>query len=118
MTANAALLWASADALKAMGHFGANLKLWDILEHCSPNPEPAKCPVFNTFNVGAIIAHCNCGPPWEALVVSWLAVEGDRHIALFEPVTPFSCPAPGFHFNSHSSADWKSKNASTITPRF
>jgi len=32
----------------AMGHFGDNLKLWDISEHCSPKPESAKCPVFNT----------------------------------------------------------------------
>jgi hypothetical protein len=64
---------------KTLGHFGTLL---------SPS-QTGEMPCIQHSHVGAIIAHCHCGPPWEALVVSWLAVEGDRYIALFEPVTLF-----------------------------
>src|SRR5262249_57252453 len=33
------------------------------------------------------------GRAWEPLVVSWLAAEGDRYMALFEPVSLFLLPA-------------------------
>jgi len=48
------------------------------------------------------------------VIVSTLS--SPERLGSFEPVTLFLLP--GFHFNSHSSADWKSKNASTFAHRF
>src|SRR5215510_9372601 len=67
---------------KTLGHFGTLLS----------QSRTGEMPCIQHSHVGAIIAYCHRGPPWEALVVSWLAVEGDRRIALFEPVALFLLP--------------------------